>query len=301
MRYYTTGSSLFIRGSFDAICTGDPGGIARVSCLSSHSIPSCVPESDPRREAELMVRREGLSPESCFFLVNQLPLTGLCVFRYDRVTCFITAARMGADGQQGPVTIILTCNERLSPGALAAGIITVTEAKTDALREAGVKTSGNVQDGVIIASDSGSGPIQTAVQGTLHGMMREAVRYGTGTTVSRNGANNFDTRVSLFVYSHIGGGHWTEWKKAHCPYYPCHHEGQSCDFCYCPLYPCHDLSLGSVVASTNGGTIWNCSSCHLVHDPVVAKYLRENPMASLSELMAVFKRVKAPYLAEIPS
>jgi adenosylcobinamide hydrolase len=293
MRYYTTGSSLFIRGSFDAISSGDPGGIARVSCLASHFVQSDVPGADQWREAEQRVRGEGLSPELCFSLVTPLPLTGFCVFRYDRVTCFITVAPMSADGRQGPVTIILTCNERFSPGALAAGIIAVTEAKSDALREAGVNTTGSLWDGVIIASEGRPGHGQTDMKVPIDRIMREAVRYGTGVAYERNGAHNPDQRVSLFVYSNIGGGHWTEWKKAHCPYYPCHHEGQICDFCYCPLYPCNDLTLGSFVPSSNGGTVWNCSSCSLVHDPVVARHLRENPMASLSELKAVYQKKKA--------
>jgi hypothetical protein len=41
-------------------------------------------------------------------------------------------------------------------------------------------------------------------------------------------------------------GHWVEWSPEGCPYYPCHFEGQQCDFCYCPLYPCLDTSLGLV-------------------------------------------------------
>ena len=29
-----------------------------------------------------------------------------------------------------------------------------------------------------------------------------------------------------------------------CEFYPCHYEGQYCDFCYCPFYPCGDSSTG---------------------------------------------------------
>ena len=29
-----------------------------------------------------------------------------------------------------------------------------------------------------------------------------------------------------------------------CEFYPCHFEGQYCDFCYCPFYPCGDSSTG---------------------------------------------------------
>ncbi|MDD1670080.1 MAG: cysteine-rich small domain-containing protein, partial [Methanomicrobiales archaeon] len=92
---------------------------------------------------------------------------------------------------------------------------------------------------------------------------------------------------SIFVYSRYGGDHWVEWTPEGCPYYPCHFEGQRCDFCYCPLYPCLDLSLGQWVESRKGGRVWNCAGCTLLHTPEVAEYLKKHPEAGLSELKRV--------------
>jgi adenosylcobinamide hydrolase len=78
-----------------------------------------------------------------------------------------------------------------------------------------------------------------------------------------------------------------EWSPGGCPYYPCHFEGQRCDFCYCPLYPCQDPSLGQWVESRNGGRVWNCAGCTLLHTPEVAEYLKKHPEAGLRELKRV--------------
>jgi len=72
-----------------------------------------------------------------------------------------------------------------------------------------------------------------------------------------------------------------------CPYYPCHFEGQACDFCYCPLYPCRDEGLGEWVESANGGKVWNCAECTLLHEPETAAYLKKYPSAGLDELKLV--------------
>ena len=59
-----------------------------------------------------------------------------------------------------------------------------------------------------------------------------------------------------------------------CAYYPCHHEGQDCTFCYCPFYPCNDTELGGKeVTSRRGGTVWSCMGCHFMHDKDVTEYV----------------------------
>jgi adenosylcobinamide hydrolase len=90
---------------------------------------------------------------------------------------------------------------------------------------------------------------------------------------------------SYFIFSRYGGEHWVEWLAHDCPYYPCHFEGQRCEFCYCPFYPCGDASLGEwVKSSSRNGPVWNCAGCTLLHQPGIADYLVQNPEASLREL-----------------
>ena len=74
-----------------------------------------------------------------------------------------------------------------------------------------------------------------------------------------------------------------------CPYYPCHFEGQCCDYCYCPFYPCGDEELGQYVTGSNGRKVWNCSRCGLLHKQGIARYLGRNPEASLKKLKKLDK------------
>lgn len=55
-----------------------------------------------------------------------------------------------------------------------------------------------------------------------------------------------------------------------CPWYPCHHRGQDCTFCFCPFYPCMDPQLGKMVKSSKGGEVWSCEFCYWIHRPDVA-------------------------------
>lgn len=294
MRYYRSGPSLLIRGSFHAISTGVPGGCREVSCLSNHTVPLEFDHSDPGRESGLLLIREGITPGSALSLLTRVPMDHLCVFQHDSITCFITAGLSRAGSPGRTITIILTCTGGLFPGALAGAIITVTEAKTAALLQGGFGVPGTPTDAVIIASE-GSPVHQYAGPASPLGMMiTRAVMYGVPVALKKHEEGATGVRESFFVYSRIGGDHWTEWKPHACPYYPCHAKGQCCDFCYCPLYPCGDTSLGSLVKSASGGMVWNCSTCGLIHDPVVARYLKANPMAQLQELKTVFEKKSVP-------
>ena len=48
-----------------------------------------------------------------------------------------------------------------------------------------------------------------------------------------------------------------------CEFYPCHYEGQNCDFCYCPFYPCGDESTGGKWIKNKG--VWSCEDCYWIH------------------------------------
>ena len=58
-----------------------------------------------------------------------------------------------------------------------------------------------------------------------------------------------------------------------CEFYPCHFDGQYCDFCYCPFYPCGDSSTGG--EWIKGKNVWNCKECHWLHDKQAVECLRE--------------------------
>ena len=58
-----------------------------------------------------------------------------------------------------------------------------------------------------------------------------------------------------------------------CDFYPCHFEGQYCDFCYCPFYPCGESSTGGKWIKDKG--IWNCKDCTWLHEVKTVNCLRE--------------------------
>lgn len=57
-----------------------------------------------------------------------------------------------------------------------------------------------------------------------------------------------------------------------CEYYPCHWDGQYCDFCYCPFYPCGDSSTGG--EWIKGKNVWNCKDCRWPHQKEAVECIR---------------------------
>ncbi|MBQ2653678.1 MAG: precorrin-3B C(17)-methyltransferase [Methanobrevibacter sp.] len=72
-----------------------------------------------------------------------------------------------------------------------------------------------------------------------------------------------------------------------CEYYPCHYDGQYCDFCYCPFYPCGDSSTGG--EWIKGKNVWNCKECTWLHDKDSVECLRE----PLENILEDFQDLKA--------
>ena len=58
-----------------------------------------------------------------------------------------------------------------------------------------------------------------------------------------------------------------------CEFYPCHWDGQYCDFCYCPFYPCGDSSTGG--EWIKGKNVWNCKECNWLHEKEAVECLRQ--------------------------
>ncbi|OEC99917.1 MULTISPECIES: precorrin-3B C(17)-methyltransferase [Methanobrevibacter] len=73
--------------------------------------------------------------------------------------------------------------------------------------------------------------------------------------------------------------------NSECEFYPCHYEGQYCDFCYCPFYPCGDSSTGG--EWIKGKNVWNCKNCIWLHNKESIECLRppfENILEDIEDL-----------------
>ena len=282
MRYYLREKTLFVRGSYRSLSTGVGGGIGTVSTLLNHTVRPDWDAQEPLRELALVASREGL-PADFFGLLTTVRMQHLCILQYDFVTVFISA---GINKESpGTINIIVCSSQGMSDAALAGAIITATEAKSEALRGLGHPFYGTPSDAVIIASEGvvvhPSAGIHTEVGHRIHA----AVLFGIPEALRRHEGVVTREASSYFIFSRFGGDHWVEWLPKACPYYPCHFEGQRCEFCYCPFYPCGDESLGQWVRSSSiNGPVWNCAGCTLLHQPGIADYLIQNPEASLREL-----------------
>lgn len=292
MRYSVDSNTLFIRGSFRAASTGINGGIRSVSALLNHmSLPGQNPE-DPEKDLEIAAAGAGIGPDY-LGLLTTVPAGQACVLQYDFVTVFITAGiRREGPGNAGSVNILVTTSEGLSDGALLETIMVATEAKTETLLALDLPLTGTPADAVIAASEGEERHRSAGRMTEVGTRVRQAVLYGIPKALARHDTTLQAGRPAFFIFSRFKGEHWIEWAPDNCPYYPCHFEGQSCDFCYCPFYPCKDEKLGQWVESSNGGRVWNCARCTLLHEPTVATYLKKYSGASREEMIRLAKQIK---------
>jgi adenosylcobinamide hydrolase len=291
MRYFIRDSTLFLRGEFSAASSGVDGGMRSVPTIFNHTVPLDFSE-DPHRYMERIVAQEGYA-DSFFGLLTAVEMRNLCILQYDFITAFVTAGvGKEQESRTHTINIIVFSAEGLAPGALLESMIVATEAKVKALQESGYPLTGTGTDAVVVG---GEGEIRHIHAGTLTEPGRRiyaAVREGVTEALKRHRGDIKSENPSFFILSRYGGEHWAEWRPDVCPYYPCHFEGQRCDFCYCPFYPCLEVGLGSWVESSSGGEVWSCSNCRLLHEPEIADYLNKYPEAPLCELRALFKRLK---------
>ena len=296
MRYYTESDTLFVRGSFRAASTGAGGGIRSVSSLLNHRAVTGPDSGDAEKVLEIAAAGAGIGGDY-FGLLTTVPAGQACVLQYDFITVFITAGIRREDpGDTGSIGILVTSSEGMSDAALLETIMVATEAKSEALLKEGLPLTGTPADAVIAACE-GEERHRSAGRGTDAGKrVREAVLHGIPEALTRHDTGDTSGRPAFFMFSRIKGEHWIAWSPENCPYYPCHFKGQSCDFCYCPFYPCKDESLGQWASGSNGSRVWNCAACKLLHKPVVARYLKKYPGASLRELARVgeWKQRKSP-------
>jgi adenosylcobinamide hydrolase len=290
MRYFLSNNTLFLRGDFTAASTGVNGGLRKVATIFNHTVPEDFSHENPGAAMDALVARQGFFGDY-FGLLTAVPMHHLCILQYDFVTLFVTAG-ISHPNREGPHTVnIIACmSQGLSSGALLETILTVTTAKAAALHARGYPFSGTTTDAVIAACE---GEVEHRYAGTLTeaGKRLYAASFsGVQEALRRHLGEVTRDAPSFFVYSRYGEDHWVEWTPVGCPYYPCHFEGQRCDYCYCPFYPCRDPSLGQWVESSHGGQVWNCADCTLLHEPRVAEHLKRYPEASLAELKKVRKK-----------
>jgi adenosylcobinamide hydrolase len=283
VRYYTRDKTLFIRGSFRAALTGPGGGIRNLTTIFMHHTGPETP-ADPAREPALITASEGLPCDSSGFLIPAL-LRNSCILQYDFVTVFISAA-VGREDERGSAGIIVHSREGMTDGALLEAILAAGEACAEALIGDGY-TGSSLHGSVVIASEGPAVHDEGGLHSPAGNRIRACILKGLPEAIGRSTGTVGREKPSLFVYSRFGGEHWVEWQAAGCPYYPCHFEGQRCDYCYCPFYPCGEEDLGQWVESSAGGKVWNCARCTLVHEDAVASHLEKNPGAGLAELRRV--------------
>lgn len=294
MRYFHTSNTLFIRGNFRAAGTCVSGGISDVNTIINHTVPRDFECDDPAGYIRDIMAKKGYDKEGYFGLLTAVRMKDLCILSCGYITAFITAGVSNPNPLDGPgtINIIIHSARSMPDGAMLEMIKTVTEAKTAALFDMGYTFTGTTTDAVIVAYDRDAAESAGMYCGTLTGPGKrayECVRMGVKEAILRNESGVVRKRPSFFVYSTIGGAHWTEWSPESCEYYPCHFEGQACDFCFCPFYPCHDEELGEWIDSASGKRVWACTHCLLLHHPEVASFLKKNPEAGLDELKKTAK------------
>jgi adenosylcobinamide hydrolase len=285
MRYYFDADTLFIRGTFRAASTGISGGIQPVSTLINHTVPKGWDHEEPEKELEFIAAGAGIN-QDYFGLLTSVPMQHCCVLQYDFITVFITAGvRHEPSANAGTINIIVCSSEGMEDAALLESVMVISEAKAEALQAMDLPLTGTATDAVIVGCE---GPIKHRYAGRLTDpgrRIRESVLYGIPEAVRRHAAADLTPRTSFFIFSRFKGEHWVKWNQENCPYYPCHFPGQRCDFCYCPYYPCRNEKLGMWEESSNGGKVWNCAQCTLLHEPEISDYLKKFPEASLTELI----------------
>lgn len=91
-------------------------------------------------------------------------------------------------------------------------------------------------------------------------------------------------------YEKFLNGEIAHGENRECDFYPCHYDGQYCDFCYCPFYPCGDSSTGGNWIKGKG--VWNCKDCIWIHTPEGVDAAREPLTAILDEVDDLKKKKK---------
>ena len=298
MRYFLRDRALIIRGTFTTVMSGtqESAGddtISHVSTIIAAHLPHTNTKEENNSFLESTLRKNEYGSDGVC-LPTAMSLDRLCIFAFDGIMVFISA-QPGKPGEfPGPVTIIVSCREPLTESCLRALLVTAKEATKQAFISAGYPPAGQERDSVLICcEETEESPNVQERLARAQSLVSETIAYGIPESWAASDTE-FHRRPAFYIHSSIGGDRWSRWNPDGCPYYPCHPscEGQRCDFCYCPLYPCGDESQGKWLERENGGRIWSCEGCTLVHTPIVADYLTQHPEASLKDLKDIQKKGK---------
>ncbi|MGL6298588.1 MAG: cysteine-rich small domain-containing protein, partial [Methanobacteriaceae archaeon] len=88
--------------------------------------------------------------------------------------------------------------------------------------------------------------------------------------------------LSIEFYESFLKGETATGENKSCEYYPCHREGQCCDFCYCPFYPCGDSSTGGYWIKDKN--VWSCQNCNWIHKKTTVSCLKDRISDYISEV-----------------
>lgn len=293
MRYHYSKNTLFIHGNFRAASTGISGGISDITTIINHTVPKDFQHNNPAEYIHYIAETECYEEGGFFSLLTAVRMKDLCVLSCGYIIAFITAGVSNPNPwSPGTINIIIHSSKSMPDSAMLEMIKTVTEAKTAALFDMGYDFTGTTTDAVVIAYDRDAEESSGPYAGTFTGVGKrtyECVRKGVKEAILRNESKIEREIPSFFIYSTIGGAHWTEWSPKFCEYYPCHFEDQVCDFCFCPFYPCHDEELGEFVGSTRERKVWACTNCLLLHHPKIASFLMKYPKVDLEKLKKISK------------
>ncbi|MGW8889193.1 adenosylcobinamide amidohydrolase [Streptomyces sp. NPDC055749] len=146
------------------------GGIGTRAWILNAQVPGGYPRMDPDRHLAEIAAAEALTGPGAG-LMTAADVTARTVASDEGVTATVTAglgvrgwAATPADGVAGPprlgtVNIVVTLPVALSDAALVNAVATATEAKVQALLDAGLDCSGTPTDAVCVAApEPGTGP-----------------------------------------------------------------------------------------------------------------------------------------------
>ena len=299
MRYFLRDKTFIIRGAFTAIRSdhGDRTGdeeIIHTSTVITAQFPNTNTNTNTNQDQksffQSILRKNGYDTDTVHFAVTA-PVRQFRVFAYDGIMVFIHAQPLGQQEQPGPLTIIVTSRDHLPREGLRALLRTAEEAVEKAPISLGMPASDpKIYSVLVCCEEMEESPDMDERLERAQMLISETLSYGIPETWNPQETESQRT-PPFYIHSSIGGERWTRWNPDGCPYYPCHPSctNQRCDFCYCPLYPCEDESQGKWLERENGGKIWSCEGCTLVHEPFVADYLTLYPEASVKDLKNIQK------------
>ncbi len=148
--YWVSDDTLIVSGNFFGVSTGLLGGWKKVRYAFNHTVSSGDELIDPVAYLRNVAKRYGL--RRYFGLLTAVPMDKLCITECGSVLTFATAGVLNPNERIGTINVIVVVDARMSRAAMLNAIITVTEAKSNALLTMGYDFTGTNTDAVIVLS-----------------------------------------------------------------------------------------------------------------------------------------------------